>query len=148
MAFQFPLQALLRLRIGYEKIERLRLLVFGAMIVRLRDEMAALDHEAAKARQSVRQMLAAGVSGVEVRLELACEKVRAERRLFLEARLSELSARQEKQRRVYLNARQKREILENLRSRKWEEYQKQEARAQQQLLNDLFLLHRSGKAHE
>lgn len=148
MAFQFPLQALLRLRIGYEKIERLRLLVFGAMIVRLRDEMAALDNEAAKARQSVRQMLAAGVSGVEVQLEMACEKVRAERRLFLEARLLELSARQEKQRRVYLNARQKREILENLRSRKWEEYQKQEARAQQQLLNDLFLLHRSGKAHE
>ena len=148
MTFHFSLQAVLRLRVGYEKVERLRLLAFAALAVRVRDGIASLDRVAVEARQNIRRLLSAGVTGIEMHVELACERVRADQRRSLEARLAEISKKQERQRLVFLQARQKREILENLRARKLAEYQKEQARREQQELNDLFLLHRAGKEHE
>ena len=147
MAFHFSLQAVLRVRIGYENVERLRLLAFAALMVRTRGEIEALDKESANARESMRRMLSAGVAGVEMHVESVCERVRAEHRRALEARLEELRKKQEKQRMIYLLARQKREILENLRERKLAEYQKEQARKEQQTLNDLFVL-RAGRTQD
>jgi len=85
----------------------------------------------------------AGLAGVELQLEASCEKLRADRKQALEARLEDLSQKHEKQRVIYLNTRQKREILENLRDRKWEDYRREQNRREQQQVDEMHLLHRA-----
>ena len=144
MPFHFSLQPILKLRKSYERLERLRLLGIVAMIVKLRDEAAALEKESGDARRRLQQTLGTGLAGVEIHLEVACEKLRADRRRALEARLAELAQKHEKQRLIYLAARQKREILENLRDRQWDDYRREQDRREQQQLDELYLLHRAG----
>jgi len=136
MPFHFSLQPILKLRMSYERLERLRLLGLVAVMVRVR--------ESADARRHLQQTLGSGLAGVELQLEAACEKLRADRKQALEARLADLSQKHEKQRLIYLNARQKREILENLRDRKWEDYRREQNRREQQQVDEMHLLHRAG----
>jgi flagellar export protein FliJ len=142
--FQFSLQAVLRLRASYEHMERLRLLAIAALIVRAREEIAALQGESRAARQSTQGRLREGVMGGELHFEACTESVRMERRHALVARLAELEKKQEAQRKAYRAARQKREILTNLRERKLDEYRREEQRREQQRLDESFLLHRAG----
>jgi flagellar FliJ protein len=144
MPFHFSLQPILKLRLSYERLERLRLLGLVAVMVRVREEMAVLAQESADARRRLQQTLGSGLAGVELQLEASCEKLRADRKQTLEARLANLSQKHEKQRLIYLNARQKREILENLRDRKWEEYSREQNRREQQRVDEMHLLHRAG----
>ena len=144
MPFHFSLQPILKLRMSYERLERLRLLGLVAVMVRVREEMAVLEQESADARRRLQQTLGTGLAGVELQLEAGCEKLRADRKQALEARLTDLSQKHEKQRLIYLNARQKREILENLRDRKWEEYRREQNRREQRQVDEMHLLHRSG----
>jgi flagellar export protein FliJ len=129
---------------SYERLERLRLLGLVAVMVRVREEMAVLAQESADARRRLQETLGSGLAGVELQLEASCEKLRADRKQTLEARLANLSQKHEKQRLIYLNARQKREILENLRDRKWEEYSREQNRREQQRVDEMHLLHRAG----
>jgi flagellar protein FliJ len=140
MAFQFSLQPVLRLRASYERIERLRLLQIAAAIVQVQNEIASSVQESAKAGQDLRQRLTTGSSGVEIQFETVCEKARLNYRHALVARLAGLRRRHEAQKVVYRMARQKREILENLRERRFHEYQVEQARREQRALDELFLL--------
>jgi len=148
MAFRFSTQPVLRLRASYERIERLRLHALLALIVRVRDEIAEVENDSAKARRSVQEMLRAGMMGAELHLEAQSEKMRVERMRGLEIRLAELLRAREKQQLVYQTALQKLKILENLRQRKWDEYTREQARREQQRLDELYLLHRSSKPPE
>lgn len=141
MPFYFSLQPVLRLRASYERMERLRLLGIVAAIVQVREEIAAVERESVSARKSTQSRLGAGVAGVELHFELLAENIRVERRRVLGVRLVEFEKKQEIQRLAYRLARQKREILVNLRQRKWEEYRRVQARRDQQRLDELYLLH-------
>jgi flagellar FliJ protein len=145
VAFHFSLQPVLRLRASYERLERLRLHGVLALIVRVRDEMAALESESAMARRTVQEMLGSGMAGGELHLEGKIEKIRAERKQRLNVRLAELERTREKQLRAYQVALQKLKILENLRQRKWDEYVHEQARRDQNSLDELYLLHRASK---
>jgi flagellar biosynthesis chaperone FliJ len=83
------------------------------------------------------------VAAAELQFELLSENMRQERRRMLAARLAELEKREIVQQQAYRLARQKREILSNLRQRKWDEYRREQARREQQRLDELFLLHRA-----
>jgi len=148
MAFRFSLQPVLKLRQSFERLEQLRLLAITAMVVRVRGEIAALERESRIARQRLQERLAAGMAGAEVHYEAVCEKLRSDHKRNLETQLEGLERRQAKQRLAYQMARQKREILENLRQRRWEEYRHEQARREQQALDELFLLHRGTTPHE
>ncbi len=148
MPFQFSLEPLLKLRKSYERLERLHLLGIVAIMVRVREELSALDTESGDARRRLQETLASGLAGVEIHLEAACEKLRADRRQGLNSRLADLAQKHEKQRLVYLNARRKREILENLRDRQWDDYRRTQDRREQRDLDELHLLHRAGTDHE
>lgn len=140
MAFQFSLQPVLRLRASYERVERLKLLQIAAAIVQVQNEIAASVQESEKARQNLSQWLASGSSGVEIQFETVCESARLNYRHTLVARLAGLRGKHEAQKVVYRMARQKREILENLRERQFHEYQIEQARCEQRTLDELFLL--------
>jgi len=144
MPFQFSLQAVLRLRTSYEHMERLRLLAIAALIVRARAEIAALEGESRAARQSTQGRLEKGVMAGELHFEDSTESVRAQRKRVLAARLVELEKKQDVQREAYRAARQKREILTNLRERKLEQYRREQQRREQQRMDEAFLLHRGG----
>ena len=95
MPFHFSLQPILKLRKSYERLERLRLLGLVAVMVRVREEMAALEQESADARRRLQQTLGSGLAGVELQLEASYEKLRADRKQALEARLADLSQKHE-----------------------------------------------------
>lgn len=132
----------MRLRSSYERLERLRLLQLVAAIVQLQTEIAAAVQESQKARQNLRERLAAGSTGMEIQFEMACEAARLNYRRSLDARLALLRRKHEAQKVAYRMARQKREILENLRERKLKDYQLEQARREQRALDELFLLRR------
>ncbi|MGA8224306.1 MAG: hypothetical protein WB780_21855 [Candidatus Acidiferrales bacterium] len=148
MAFNFSLRPVLRLRASYERLERLRLHALLALIVRVREEIAALEMESAAARRSTQEMLRSGLIGAELHFPVKSEKTRAERRQGLETRLSELHRTREKQQLAYQAALQKLKILENLRQRKWDEYTREQARLEQARLDEMYLLHRASKPPE
>lgn len=140
MAFRFTLEAVLRVRKSYERVERLRLLQIAAAMVQVQNEIAAAVRDSEAARRNLRERLASGSSGVEIQFEAACETVRASHRRALELRLAGLRKKHEAQRMAYRIARQKREILENLRERQLREFLREEARRDQRALDELYLL--------
>jgi flagellar export protein FliJ len=142
MAFRFSLRPILRLRASYERLERLRLLALAAAIVRVREEIAALTRESQGARRRMNEGLALGVMGAEIQFDTVCERFRTDRKQALATQLEELEGQQERQRVAYRAARQKREILENLRERQWNEYRLKQARREQAGLDELHLLGR------
>ncbi|MGA6960276.1 MAG: flagellar FliJ family protein [Candidatus Acidiferrales bacterium] len=89
----------------------------------------------------------AGIAGAELHFELQAENMRLERKRQFTVRLAALEKREHLQREAYRAARQKREILSNLRQRKWDEYRREQARREQQRLDELFLLHRASLRH-
>lgn len=146
MPFRFSLQAVLRLRASYEHMEKLRLLAIAAVIVRAREEIAALEGESRAARRSTQSRLGAGVMAGELHFDVSTESVRMERKRAMTARLAELEKKQEVQRKAYRVARQKREILTNLRERKLQDYRREQERREQQRMDESFLLHRGGSS--
>ena len=142
MPFHFTLQAVLRLRMSYEQMEKLRLLAIIAAMIRAREEIAALENESRAARQQTQDRLRAGVLAGELQFENSSENVRLARKHAVELRLAELEKKQEAQRQAYRTARQKREILENLRQKQRDEYRRAQASREQQRVDESFLLHR------
>jgi flagellar export protein FliJ len=140
MAFRFTLEPVLRLRASYERLERLRLLQIAAAILQVQSEIAAAVRDSDAARRTLRERLASGSSGIEIQFEAACEAVRVNYRRSLEARLASLRKKHEAQTIAYRVARRKREILENLRQRQFQEFLREEARREQRALDELYLL--------
>ena len=143
MAFRFPLEAVLRLRLSYERLEKLRLLAIAALIARLREEIAAATREESAARIVRRQILTEGAAAGELQLGVAAEKARARRNRELADRLAAFQRQHQRQSLAYQSARRRREILENLRARQLREYQREQDRKAQQALDELYLLRRS-----
>jgi len=142
MAFRFSLQPVLRLHASYERMERMRLLAISAAVVRLRQEISALEHENLKTRQSTQSKLAAGVVAGELHFELLAASIRLERKRVLKLQLADLEKKQEVQRKAYAAAQQKLDILQNLRDGQLSEYRIEESRREQKQADELFLLHR------
>src|SRR5579863_7757188 len=122
MAFRFSLKALLRIRASYERLERLRLLAITAMIVRIRERVAELDRQGASAAGSRQERLRAGTAAIELQLEIAQDKLRNNMRQELLDRLAALEKQQTRQMRIYRLARQRHQIVESLRDRRFANY--------------------------
>lgn len=148
MAFRFNLQALLRIRISYERLERLRLLAHIAIANRIRQEVAAVEAEVRNAQRELRSLLASGVPGGELLFAAAAERGRAARKKKLQELLAQAESRLEKQRKVLEARRRDRQILENLRERRLEEYHREQARREQKQVDELHLIHRSSTIRE
>jgi flagellar export protein FliJ len=144
MAFHFSMETLLRLRHSLERKERLTLEDLARRIAAVRTEIAELqqEHRAALALQS--GGLKGGLNASELHFAQACEAVREARHRSLTDRLVELEKQHRLQQSVFLEARQKREVLDNLRDRQESEYRRDRDRREQQDVDDLFLM-RAGK---
>lgn len=140
MPFRFSLQPILRLRASVERIEQLRMLLLAAQIARVQREIDSLEENLSAERQRRISSLSAGLPAAELHFEGAREKTRADQIRMLRDMLAALRRKHEEQRRVYQAARQKKEILENLRKRRYEAYLREQSRREQQRIDEAFLL--------
>jgi flagellar export protein FliJ len=148
MAFHFSLRALLRLRESVEKAELLRLQTIAAQAVQLRLEIESIDAEIKTRRQELLDQTAGGISGAELHLAALSEAARQQRRAQMLIKLNEVEQLRKKQQLRYTHAHQQREILSNLRERQLSVYVREQARREQQQIDELFLIRRAHKARE
>ena len=145
MPFHFPLSSLLRLRESLEKNELQRLQALAAQIAQVRAEIESLDIQIESSRREVLEQAAAGISGAELHIAALGEFARLELRAKLIVRRDELERARQVQQARYAEARQRREILSNLQERQRSAYQHEQARREQQQVDELFLIRRSSK---
>lgn len=140
MAFHFPLEAILRLRRGQERLERLKLEAIASELARARRQLEIMTEQFFESRRRFQQQMGQGTSGSELQFENARSVSVTAARRALNVRILELDRQRLKQVEAYMKARQGREILENLRGRKFEIYRQALSRREQQELDDLFLM--------
>src|SRR5271165_3325796 len=140
MAFQFPLEAVLRLRRGQERMERLKLEAIASEQVNARRQLEIMTQQSLESRRRFQERMGQDMSGSELQFEdLRTTRVAAAQRA-LEARIAELERLRLKQVEAFMKARQGRQILENLRDKRYEVYRQLLSRREQQQLDDLFLM--------
>jgi flagellar biosynthesis chaperone FliJ len=140
MAFHFPLEAILRLRRGQERAERLKLEAIASEQALARNRLENMTQQFFASRRRFQQQLGDEKFGAELQFEDARSDRVAGARRTLEMRVAELEQVRLKQVGVYKKAHQSREVLENLRGRKLALYLQMLSRREQQELDDLFLM--------
>jgi flagellar export protein FliJ len=140
MAFQFSLEAVLHLRQGQEHVERLKLDAILSEQAKTRASLEELIQSHFELRRHFQQDLAHGLVGSELQHEALREANVTSLRTSLRTRLMELDQQRWAQTRIFSKARQNREVLENLRLRKFNLYRIEQGRREQQELDDLFLM--------
>jgi flagellar biosynthesis chaperone FliJ len=140
MAFHFPLEAILRLRRGQERAERLKLEAIASEQALARNQLENLTQQFFASRRRFQQQLGDEKFGAELQFEDARSDRVAGARRALEMRVAELEQERLKQVVAYKKTHQSREVLENLRGRKFALYLQMMSRREQQELDDLFLM--------
>jgi flagellar export protein FliJ len=142
MAFRFALAAVLRFRESIEQQEYLALERIQQEIAQAERRMLKCDERIAAATKRREAELARGVASIH--LQSAYEETFAlqKQREALQAMLQELQAKRQEQIKSYEVARQKREVLDELRTRQLDAYRREQATRQQKMLDDIFLSRR------
>lgn len=143
MAFHFPLSTILRLRESLEKQELQRLQKLVRDLAQIRGEIESIDQGIEAARREVVEQASTGISGAELHAAALSEFALLQMRSNLIAKRDELERARKDQQARYNHARQRREILSNLRDRQLAAYQHEQNRKEQQLTDELFLMRRS-----
>ena len=142
MAFRYTLEPVLKLRASFERLERNRLLLISAALMRVRDALEMLSKDMLRAHDALLIKLAAGVPVAELELDRLLQTAMRDRHRALKRREEELLAKRQAQQVAYLAAKERREILDRLRERRFAQYSAEQLRREQQRLDELFLLRR------
>ena len=142
MAFQFPLESLLRFRQSLERQQEILLQQANFQAAELRRMIAALERAAGEIRASNATDLRAGTCAAELHFNALRLSMLAERRLKIEAALVQAEERCALRRQALQHSRQQREIIDSLRKRQLHSYEDLQKKREQRRLDDLFLLRR------
>ncbi len=145
MPFRFSLQAVLRFRESFELRERQRLQVITREVVKAQQQREEAKLDRANALVQLQKKLHQGMTAMEMQFELACDRARLRRIAVLHQHASKLEELRNRQLEVFRKAQQQRQILENLRGRQLAAYQLVQARRDQQMVDDRFLMARAGR---
>jgi flagellar export protein FliJ len=148
MAFHFPFEAVLRVRRGQERVERLKLEAIASEQARAKGQLDQMTEQFFESRRRFQRQMGQGTSGSELQFENARSELVAAARRALQVHILELEQQRLNQVRAYIKARQRREILENLRARQLEIFRQSLSRREQQQLDDLFLMRQSHPREE
>jgi flagellar biosynthesis chaperone FliJ len=140
MAFHFSLEAILRLRRGLERMERLKLEAVASEQSLAKRELEIITEQFFESRRRFQERMGQETYASELQFEDARANRVAAAQHALKIRILELEQIWINQVQVYTKARQSREVLENLRDKKFEVYRKELLRHMQQELDDLFLM--------
>jgi flagellar export protein FliJ len=140
MPFHFPLESVLRLRRGQERMERLKLEAVASELAQARRQLDFIAGRHLEIRRRFREQMSHETYGSELHFaEANSERLEAVRRA-MEIRIAQLEQERLKQVEAYKKSRQRRETIENLREKKLEVYLQTLGRREQQGLDDLFLM--------
>jgi len=148
MPFHFSLEAVLRARRGQERAERLKLEAILSEEKRTWARLEDVGRSQLELRRHFQQELGRGLVGSELQYEAMREANVASLLAALRTRLAELGQQHWAQAQIFIKARQRREVLEHLRLRKLDLYRIDQARREQQELDDLFLMRQGTNSDE
>jgi flagellar export protein FliJ len=148
MAFHFSLEAVLRLRRGQERAERLNLEAIIFEQAKMRAQLEDLTQTHFELRRRFQRDLGGGLVGSELQYEAMREAGVTSLLVSLRARLEQLDRQRRAQAQVFTEARRRREVLENLRLRKLDLYRMEQRRRDQQEIDDLFLMRQGSRSDE
>lgn len=143
MPFRFPLQALLHFRQSLEHQQELRLLAANQQVARMRHALNQLGGRIHQIQMLSSHYLATGTTGAELSFLQASEALLHRQRQELEQELLRCQHLRDQQERVFRQARRERETFENLRNQHLRAYRLEQARREQRLLDDLFLMRKT-----
>jgi flagellar export protein FliJ len=142
MPFRFRLQTVLQLRDSLEKHEASVLQRIQAEIAQTGRQIQQAEAAIMSARRSWEQALRIPTVAVELASMLGDEKSLTSAKDALEEKLAKLAAERDQQMSRYQQAHRDHEVVLNLRRERLAEYEQQQARAQQKMLDDIVMSRR------
>jgi flagellar export protein FliJ len=142
MAFRFPLAAVLQYRESMEQREYLALERIQMEIARMQAQIAQAVAARSAAAASSLEQLSRGVAAIHLQEAREYESALQRSQALFEEKLKELRVSLQQRLKTYQIARQKREVLDELRSRQKNVYERDQARLQQNAVDDLTLARR------
>jgi len=139
MAFRFTLAAVLKYRENLEQREYLALGRVQQEIVQVELELQQCEERRSEAARRRETETAFGIASVHLQEAYERERSLESQRDELEVKKRELKVKRQQCLKAYELARQKREVLEELRSRQLDAYVLDQSRRQQRQIDDLFL---------
>jgi len=141
MAFRYPLQSILRLRSSLERQAEQRLFVLAGHVVGLRREIEGLERSELERKRTANVELRSGSFAATLQHLEICAQATREKRKELQLQMVAAEHQRLAQLSIYLQARQKREILSRLREQQKSEYELEVSRREQQNADETHLLH-------
>lgn len=138
MPFHFSLQPVFRLRQSLEERERLRLAMIIGYLNQLNQLIEQLDQEKLRVSSALEKTLKAGMTAGELQFELARTAGIELQKKSVRLQIAKLEEQRAAQEQAFREAQRKRKIVENLRDLRLELYRQEEARHEQQRVDDLF----------
>ena len=138
MPYRFPLEVVLQYRAELEQREERALGAHRERVNQLRTQLAHLKMLREQARQKHEEALLAGVLGSDLHYAEMQSRSLAQAEAALRKELSSAITSLDKQMKVYLAARQKREILAELKKTSKQRYQVEADRKAQSAVDELF----------
>jgi flagellar FliJ protein len=138
MAFRFPLASVLRFRQSMEQQEELELRKLQLEVASVRRSIEQAIMEIAIAQQARETALKHPLQAAHLQAMLHAVDGAIERKNKLLATLQKLEEKRNEQMRRYQEAHRGRQMLADLESHQQDEYELQQVRAQQKVLDDLF----------
>lgn len=140
MKFYFALEAALRIRRIREDQQRNLLLAANIECDRLRSQLAAVEQEQARRNAMAVQQIAAGTWGAELQFDGACRKQARILQDQISLQLLEAGKRARHQHEKYLWLRRERRAIEALRDSARQQFECEQRRREQQVLDENHLL--------
>jgi flagellar FliJ protein len=142
MAFRFSLAGVLKLRESIERREYLALERVHMEIAYAEAQLREVDELRSLLVERRQTELAAGIPAIQLQGAFEQELALEHRRDALKLKLEELVAQRQEHVKAYELARQKREMLDDLRARQLDAYLRNRAKREQSAIDDLFLSRR------
>ena len=138
MPFRFPLEALLRLRTTLTRQEELRLEGIAQQLQAARQQLESLQIRRREFERNLNAELKRGTLGSELQLRMIGSRGLRDAEQQLSRAIVALERSWSEQREKFKEARQRQEVLENVRQGQVTIYQEEQRRREQQLIDDLF----------
>jgi flagellar export protein FliJ len=140
MPFQFSLATVLRLRETLEHTELLTLEKRYSELALAQGRLWEAEQNIIRAAESRQLELSRGTTAIQLQLAIEEESQMRQQRDALLQKLQEAQKVLREQLAIYWKARQKRDILQELRKQKLDVYQRTQAKLEQRERDELFLL--------
>lgn len=142
MAFRFALAAVLKFRETMEQQAYLALERIQQEIAQIERRIRKCEERIAVSAKRRETELRRGIASIHLQAAYDEEQALQKQRDALQAKLQELQVKRQECMKIYEEARQKREVLDDLRTRQLEAYRREQLKLQQKMLDDIFLSRR------